>query len=239
MYSEDELLPISALQHAAFCERQWALIHLEGLWAENRLTIEGRYLHDRTHKPETESRGDVRTARALRLRSLRLGLTGVADVVEFHRVATPSEPQRIEPSEKAPGVPLPGVVGLWQPKPVEYKRGRPKLGPYDELQLCAQALCLEEMLGVEIPSAALFYGQPRERLEVPLTTALREQTEELAARLHELAQAGKTPPARYEKKCESCSLISVCMPKTTGGQKSVDRYLSRMIDAAEIGDEKR
>ncbi len=239
MYDEADLLPISALQHLAFCERQWALIHLEGMWAENRLTVEGHHLHDRTHKPETECRGDVRTARGLRLRSLRLGLTGVADVVEFHRAANPTEPQGADSAEKAPGVRLPGVAGLWQPKPVEYKRGRPKLGPYDEIQLCAQALCLEEMLAVCIPAGFLFYGEPRQRHEVELAGALREQTEKMAARLHELTQAGKTPPAHYEKKCESCSLISLCMPKTTGGRKSVDRYLSSTLDQVEARDEKR
>ena len=109
------------------------------------------------------------------------------------------------------------------------------MGPYDEVQLCAQALCLEEMLGAQIPSAALFYGQPHQRLEVPLTAALREQTERLAARLHELTRAGKTPPARYEKKCESCSLISLCMPKTTGGRKSVDQYLAGILDWGPTG----
>jgi len=230
MYSEADLLPISALQHLAFCERQWALIHLEGLWAENPLTVEGRHLHDRTHKPETESRGDVRIGRALRLRSLRWGLTGVADVVEFRSVTNPPDTLAANSGAKPVGVRLPGVAGVWQPFPVEYKRGKPKLGPFDEIQLCAQALCLEEMLGAPIPSAALFYGQPRERLEVPLTPALREQTERLAARLHELTRAGKTPVARYEKKCESCSLLNLCMPKTTGAGKSVERYLSTLMD---------
>jgi CRISPR-associated exonuclease Cas4 len=230
MYSEADLLPISALQHLAFCERQWALIHLEGLWAENRLTVEGHHLHDRTHKPETESRGDVRIGRALRLRSLRLGLTGIADVVEFRRVANRPDSPAAGSGAAPPGVRLPGVAGVCQPLPVEYKRGKPKLGPFDEIQLCAQALCLEEMLGAPIPSAALFYGQPRERLEVPLTPALRDQTEQLAARLHQLTRAGKTPAARYEKKCESCSLLSLCMPKTTGAGKSVDRYLLTVMD---------
>ncbi len=231
-YTEDDLLPISALQHLAFCERQWALIHLEGLWADNALTVEGHHLHDRAHKSESESRGDVRIARALRLRSLRLGLTGVADVVEFRRAAGALDSLSSPSGAKPPGVRLPGVSGVWQPFPVEYKRGRPKLGPYDEIQLCAQALCLEEMLDTLIPSAALFYGQPRERREVPLTPALRTQTESLAARLHELTRAGKTPVARYERKCERCSLLNQCMPKTTGAHKNVDRYVIRMIDGA-------
>lgn len=238
MYDEADLLPISALQHMAFCERQWALIHLEGLWAENRLTVEGRHLHDRTHKPETESRGDVRIGRALRLRSLRLGLTGVADVVEFRRIHDLTESPIGNSCEEPPGVRLPGVGGAWQPFPVEYKRGKPKLGPFDEIQLCAQALCLEEMLGAPIPSAALYYGQPRQRTDVSLTQALREKTEGLAARLHELTRASQTPQARYEKKCDSCSLFSLCMPKTTGARKSVDSYLSRVIDEVENRDEK-
>lgn len=233
MYDEADLLPISALQHLAFCERQWALIHLEGMWAENRLTVEGHHLHDRTHKPETESRGDVRTARALRLRSLRLGLTGIADVVEFHRVAEVPEDYASQVNQTPSGVRLPGVPGQWRPAPVEYKRGRPKLGPYDEIQLCAQALCLEEMLGVCIPAGFLFYGEPRQRHKVELTSALREQTEGLAARLHELTLSDRTPLAVYEKKCESCSLLTLCMPKTTGGRKSVGRYLSGIID--EVG----
>jgi CRISPR-associated exonuclease Cas4 len=255
MYDEADLLPISALQHLAFCERQWALIHLEGLWAENRLTVEGHHLHDRTHQSESESRGDLRIARGLRLRSLRLGLSGIADVVEFRRVpevaqgppcgpaartAEAPEFRRVPEREAATAgqgtgmraaVPLPGVRGLWQPAPVEYKRGRPKLGPYDEIQLCAQALCLEEMLGVAIFAGALYYGQPHQRQEVALTVELREQTEKLAARLHELTRIGKTPLATYEKKCESCSLLSLCMPKTTGGRKSVERYLGGMMDS--------
>jgi CRISPR-associated exonuclease Cas4 len=257
MYDEADLLPISALQHLAFCERQWALIHLEGLWAENRLTVEGRHLHDRTHQTETESRGDLRIARGLRLRSLRLGLTGIADVVEFHRVpevaqcpppgpfdrlragsaaltAEGTEPRRVPEHEAATvgqanglpgGVPLPGVRGLWQPAPVEYKRGRPKLGPYDEIQLCAQALCLEEMLGVAISAAALYYGEPHQRKEVALGVELREQTEKLAARLHELTRIGRTPLAIYEKKCESCSLLTLCLPKALGKAQAVGKYL--------------
>jgi CRISPR-associated exonuclease Cas4 len=238
MCSESDLLPISALQHLAFCERQCALIHLEGLWAENRLTVEGHHLHDRAHQQETESRGDLRVARGLRLRSLRLGLSGMADVVEFHRLAGASEVAITQLGQTPSAVRLPGVRGLWQPKPVEYKRGKPKLGPYDEVQLCAQALCLEEMLAVNVPTAALFYGEPHQRLEVPLIGSLRERTERMAARLQELIRAGKTPTARYEKKCDNCSLLNLCMPKTTGARKSVDRYLSGIIDAVDDRDEK-
>ena len=233
MYDEDDLLPISALQHVAFCERQWALIHLEGQWAENRLTVEGHHLHDRAHKAETESRGNLRIARGLRLRSLRLGLSGIADVVEFHRLADAPEKPISKPEQELTGVSLPGVPGLWRPRPVEYKRGKPKLGPYDEIQLCAQALCLEEMLGVSIPAGDLFYGEPRQRSEVALNSDLRQQTEKLAARLHDLTRIGKTPLARYEKKCDSCSLIGLCLPKTLGKAHTVGNYLLGAFEPAE------
>lgn len=222
MYTEDELLPISALQHLAFCERQWALIHMEGAWSENRLTAEGRLLHDRPHEPETEVRGDLHIARGLQLRSLRLGLIGRADVVEFHRVVDGKE-----------GVSLEGTPGLWQPFVVEYKRGHPKIGHEDEIQLCAQVFCLEEMLGVSISSAAFFYGEPRRRYEVVLDNALREETEKLIARLHELTRAGQTPSAEYSPKCKSCSLIDLCLPGATGGQRSAQTYLRKNIAEAE------
>ena len=222
MFTEDESLPISALQHLAFCERQWALIHLEGMWEENRLTAEGRLLHNRAHESETEVRGDLRIARGLRLRSLRLGLVGRADVVEFHRVVGGGD-----------GIQLDGAPSLWKPLIVEYKRGRPKIGHEDEMQLCAQALCLEEMLGVSIPSAAFFYGEPRRRSDVALADSLRKETEALAARLHTLSRAGETPAAEYGRKCNSCSLVGVCLPKATGGQRSAQRYFRRSIADAE------
>jgi CRISPR-associated exonuclease Cas4 len=135
MFTEAELLPLSALQHLAFCERQWGLIHLEQVWDENRLTVEGRHLHERADEPASENRRDLRIARGLRIRSLRLGLVGRADVVEFHRL-----PQEDEPSTDT--LTLAGVAGRWRPLPVEYKRGRPKADAWDEVQLCAQALCL-------------------------------------------------------------------------------------------------
>lgn len=213
MYSEDDLLPISALQHLAFCPRQWGLIHLEGVWTENRLTAEGRNLHERVHQAESEARVDVRIVRSLRLRSLRLGLVGMADVVEFHRAET--------------GVTLPSVSGFWRPIPVEYKRGRPKPDRCDAVQLCAQALCLEEMLSLSIPAGLLFYGQPRRRTEVAFDGSLRVETSALAGRLHELTRAGVTPPAVYEKKCQSCSLLASCLPKAARPGRSVGRYLQR------------
>lgn len=204
MYSEDELLPISALQHLAFCERQWALIHLEQNWLENRLTAEGRILHERVHETASESRPGIRSVRGLRLRSLRIGLTGQADLIEFRgRTKTP-------------------VV-------VEYKRGRPKSDARDEVQVCAQALCLEEMLGTKVEAGELYYGQDRHRTDVALDAALREQTERLAARLHELNAAAKTPDAIYERKCRNCSLIEICLPKATDGKRSALQYLRRNV----------
>lgn len=234
MFSESDLLPISALQHVLFCERQWALIHLEGLWAENRLTVEGRHLHERADATETEVRGNVRIARGLRVHSFRLGLAGKADVVEFHHLTRPEEALwQLNPSEghaaADAGAMLPRAPGRWRPYPVEYKRGRPKREPVDEVQLCAQALCLEEMLGTPVEEGALYYGKTRRRLAVPLGDALRQQTEELAARVRELTAAGETPPAQYEKKCDRCSLYEQCQPKTVGAGKSARRYLTSMI----------
>ena len=141
-YTEDDLLPLSGLQHLLFCERQCALIHIEQVWAENVLTAEGRIMHERVHEEGKESRGDVRIEFGMPLRSLRLGLIAKADVVEFHR-------DREYPDD------------LWRPFPVEYKRGKPKKGNFDKVQLCGQAMCLEEMLDVEIPAGALFYGKTR------------------------------------------------------------------------------
>jgi CRISPR-associated exonuclease Cas4 len=214
MYSEDDLLPISALQHLAFCERQWALIHLEQQWVENRLTAEGRQLHQRADEGHHQTKEGVRTCRGLHLRSLRLGLTGKADVVEFH----------------------PAHGGSARPFPIEYKRGRPKPDHRDEVQLCAQALCLEEMLNAEITTGALFYGEPRRRAAVAFDAELRAETERLAARLHELYAARITPRAKYEKKCDSCSLYFICLPKTTG-VSSAQRYLKRAVAASLVSED--
>lgn len=198
MFAEDDLLSISALQHLAFCPRQCALIHVEMAWAENRLTVEGKQLHERAHRDEVESRPGVRIVRGLRLRSFVHGLVGVADVVEFYDEKTPF--------------------------PVEYKRGRGKPDNRDEVQLCAQALCLEEMLQTEIAEGAIFYGQPRRRLPVAFTEKLRNATVALARELRALLESQKMPPARYAKHCKNCSLIELCMPEQTDGHKNVDAY---------------
>ncbi len=218
-FSEDELLPLSGLQHLLFCERQWALIHIEQQWAENRLTEEGRILHNRVHESSTEARPDVVVARGLRVRSLRLGLSGETDVVEFHRAK----------GKRDGVVQLEGRAGWWTPFPVEYKRGRPKSDAWDEVQLCAQALCLEEMFGIAIPAGALFYGKNRRRTQVDLDVPLRTLTEGLARRMHELYSARTTPPAVYAKKCENCSLLGQCMPQMSTRRREVERYLATAL----------
>jgi CRISPR-associated exonuclease Cas4 len=217
-YDEDDLLQLSGLQHLVFCERQCALIHIENVWADNALTVQGEHLHDKVHEAgdRTESRGDVRVARGLPLRSLRLGLSGVADVVEFHRV-------------NEGGIRLDGVRGLWRPFPVEYKRGRQKRDRCDEVQVCAQAICLEEMLAVDIPEGALFYGATHHRFDVSFDAGLRAETEHAAFRLHDLIRDSKTPPAVREPRCDRCSLLDICMPEVAAKSHSAKSYLDSAI----------
>lgn len=207
-YTEEDLIPLSAVQHVVFCERQCALIHVEQVWVENLFTAEGRIMHERVHDGGQESRGDIRIERGVPLRSLRLGLIGKADVVEFHRTD----------------------VGTWQPFPVEYKRGKPKTDDCDKVQLCAQAICLEEMLDMSVPYGALYYGKTRRRLDVIFDQSLREETEMSANKARELIQEGVTPKAVYTKKCKSCSLMTLCMPRLSRERRSVERYLSRMVE---------
>jgi CRISPR-associated exonuclease Cas4 len=207
MYDTEDLIQLSALQHMVFCERQCALIHIEQTWTESGRTAEGRIMHERVHNESRESRGNVRIEYGVALRSLRLGLIGKADVVEFHR----------QPD------------GSWLPFPVEYKRGKPKADDCDKVQLCAQAMCLEEMLSVPIPEGALFYGQTRRRLDVVFDDALRGKTEETARRAHELIDSGQTPKPVYTKRCESCSLVAECLPKTIQKRRSVKSYLTRIL----------
>lgn len=222
-FTEDELLPISALQHLVFCERQCALIHIERLWADNRLTVEGGHLHERVHEEDgVEVRGDTRIVRGLMLRSFRLGVTGVADVVEF-RVADTGDPAGTV-------VPLPGWTGSWRVAPVEYKRGRPKPDACDAVQLGAQAICLEEMLGARVSEGAVFYGSTRRRTLVAIDDGLRSTVQATATRLHALVAARRTPEARYEKKCDNCSLVELCMPRTLSQRRSAWRYVWETVD---------
>ena len=203
-----EQIMLSALNHYLYCPRRCALVHIEQAWSENVFTAEGKIMHEKADSNKCESRGNVRIDYSVPLRSLRLGLVGKADVVEFHKTDD----------------------GRWLPFPVEYKRGKPKSDNCDKVQLCAQAICLEEMLNVEINEGALFYGQTRRREDVAFDTALRGETEETARRVHELIKSGITPKAEYSKKCESCSLLELCMPKTCGKAKSVSKYLLSAVE---------
>ncbi len=209
MYAEDRLIPISALQHWIFCPRQCGLIHLERLWEENRLTAQGRLLHEKAHQAGGESRGQVRIERGLALRSLSLGLTGVADVVEFHRQARG-----------------------WLAYPVEYKRGRPKEHDADRIQLTAQAICLEEMLSCHIPSGALFYGASRRREEVELSPQLRQAVQRAALEVHAMLDSGITPPPRSGPHCQNCSLRAQCLPELVEKNRSAANFLRRQVQRA-------
>lgn len=215
-YASDELLALSGIQHFSFCRRQWALIHIERQWHENALTAEGKIMHQRTDNPfETEVRGGLVTARAMPVASYRLGLYGVCDVVEF----TPSPD----------GVNLHGRAGLYQPRPVEYKRGKEKEDDCDIAQLCAQALCLEEMLPVTIPTGYLYYGETRRRVQVAFTAELRGLVERMAAEMHDYFSRGHTPKVKTSKACRSCSLADLCLPKLQT-RLAASRYIQQRID---------
>jgi len=184
---------------------------------DNRLTVEGSRMHQRSDAGEQELRGDLLTVRALPVRSRQLGLSGRADVVEFRR------------TEGSEGAVLQGRAGSWSPKPVEYKRGRPKQHRADEVQLCAQGICLEEMFGVTVPAGDLFYGQRRRRSEVEFDESLRQLTESLSRKLHELLARERPPAAEYDpRKCDSCSLVSVCLPRASAKSGG---YMARMLDS--------
>ena len=198
---DEDALPISGLQHLAFCPRQWALIHLEQVWVENIRTAEGRLLHERADLPGESRRISVRTVRGMWLRSERLRLTGRADIVEFRPA----------------------------PYPVEYKRGKSKPNDCDTVQLCAQALCLEEMLQTAIDVGAIFYGSPRRRLEIEFTPQLRSRTEDLAATMHRLYRSGVTPAATPGSHCRSCSLVDVCLPQATVHKEDAARWVALQL----------
>ncbi len=210
----EEYLPLSALQHYAYCPRQFALIHVDQQWAENRFTAEGQVLHRRANSGEAETRNDLHVARSVRLVSDRLRFCGVADVVEFHR------------AEEA-GCELPDRSGRWQPYPVEYKRGHSKADDWDRVQLCAQAMALEEMLGVAVHEGAIFYGKPRRRERVSIGETLRETTIRMADEVHALYASGYLPAPEPGPKCDHCSLRGICLPD----RKSVSDYLKRMFES--------
>jgi len=216
-YTSDDLLPLSGIQHFVFCRRQWALIHVERQWQDNVLTAEGKIMHQRTDDPFfTESRSGVIITRAVPIASYRLGLTGVCDVVEFY--------------QSPEGVHLPGREGQYLAAPVEYKRGKPKRDECDEAQVCAQAMCLEEMLSIEIPAGYLYYGQTRHREQVELTHPLRQLVEKMCKEMHAYFQRGYTPRVKPSKACRSCSLVDVCLPGLYEQVLPASKYIRQQIE---------
>jgi CRISPR-associated exonuclease Cas4 len=206
MYSEDNLIALSALQHWLYCPRQCALIHVEQAWAENKFTAEGKVMHARAHEGPDESRPGIRITRGMPVRSLLLGISGQCDVVEFHRDGT--------------------VL------PVEYKRGKPKSHRADEVQLCAQALCLEEMLGISIARGFLFYGERHRRTEVIFDGELRDLVATTAGAIHATFSAGSTPAAEYEpRRCDACSLIDECQPKALRFRRGAASWFQASLKA--------
>ena len=217
-YSEDDFLLLSGIQHFSFCRRQWALVHIEQLWKENVLTVEGRQLHDKAHEDElsSEKRGDIIISRGIPVRSAELGVTGVCDIVEFYAVPD--------------GITLNDRDGQWQPVPVEYKHGRPKdKTDADLLQLCCQAMCLEEMLLCHIPLGYLFYGETRHRLEVELTQQLRDDVKNTLSEMHEYYRRKYTPRVKPTQACKNCSMRDLCLPKL-GHIVSATEYIQRRLD---------
>ena len=213
---EEDWLQLSGLQHFAFCRRQWALIHIESQWTENFRTVDGRLMHENAHDQGfRESRGDVLIVRGLAIHSAKLGVSGQCDVVEFHR----------DPD----GITLRDRDGLWRPYPVEYKRGKPKDGQADVLQLCAQAMCLEEMLCCTVPEGALYYGETRHRLTVQFAAELREQVRDSFSEMHELYRRRHTPKVKPSKRCNACSLKELCVPKLMRTKKVSD-YLTGAME---------
>lgn len=217
-YSEENYLMLSGIQHFEFCRRQWALIHIEQQWADNYRTTSGELMHKRVHDEELfERRGMILTVRGLRITSARLGMSGQCDVVEFH--------------QSEDGIKVQGYPENWLIYPVEYKRGVPKEGQEDDLQLCAQAMCLEDMFLTEIEKGSLFYGEKKRRHEVIFTEELRQKVETICGEMHQLFERGYTPKVKITKKCNACSLNEICIPKLQKVSNVAD-YISKSIGEA-------
>ncbi len=220
MYTDDDLLALSGIQHIAFCERQWALIHIERQWADNLRTVEGQHLHNKVNNPFIfETRKNEVIARSISIVSYRLGLYGIADIVEFEKT-----------ENKENTVKIPHKNGFYSPYPVEYKRGKEKKDDRDEVQLCAQAICLEEMFKILINKAYIYYGETCHRKEVELSNTLRARVEELSQKMHDLYKVGITPKADKKKGCKLCSLIDICMPNLNEKKIKIIEYLQKAID---------
>lgn len=240
MFSEDQLVPISALQHWLYCPRQCALIHLEQAWAENRFTAEGRVMHENAHEGADETKSGVRITRGMPVVSMSLGLTGQCDVVEFSACGdlrfqiSDLKGRAAESADAEPDVNFKSQISNLKStpsvQPVEYKRGKPKAHRADEVQLCAQALCLEEMLGIRIPSGALYYGEKRRRTEVVFDEELRELVRTTAEEVSACFAAGRTPLAEYEpRRCDACSLIDFCQPQAMRFKKGAAAWFSNNL----------
>jgi len=228
-YTASQLLPLSGIQHFLFCRRQWALIHVERQWQENVLTAEGRIMHTRADNPFlTEARPGKVVSRALPVTSYSLGLSGVCDVVEF--IPSPSAPLPMGEGCNPKGIKLPKRDGFWQAIPVEYKHGKEKEDQSDAAQLCAQAICLEEMLATEIRTGYIFYGKTKRRVEVDLNEELRELVRKIAKEMHAYFARGYTPRVKKTKACRSCSLADICLP-TLEERETASAYVRRQLEA--------
>lgn len=217
-YSDDELLMLSGIQHFKFCPRQWALIYLEQQWDDNRLTIEGQQLHRNVDQPQSaQLRDGVLTLHSVAVASYALGLSGIADQLEL----TPT-------NDPANAIKLHRYPGQWNITPIEFKHGRPKADASDDLQLCAQAICLEEMYRINIPTGEIYYGQKHRRITIEFTPDLRNEATQLALQMHTHAIEGKTPPARYQPKCRSCSIKNLCMAEDLQKATTVKHYLKQL-----------
>lgn len=218
-YADEDLLPLSGIQHFHFCKRQWGLIHIERQWADDLRTTEGNHIHRKADDPFfNETRKDVLITRSVPIVSYSLGLVGIADVVEYR--------------SSDEGIKLTDFDGLWKIRPVEYKRGKPKMDSRDEVQLCAQAMCLEEMFDTCIETADFFYHEIRRRTSIELTDALRSLVISLSADMHDLFTRGITPPAERGKPCRSCSLLNICLPTLTNKRVHVDKYIMKHVEEA-------
>lgn len=225
MYSEDNFIQLSALQHYVFCPRQCALIHVDDVWNDNVFTVRGNILHEKVDTDTYESRGTLKTVRGLKIHSFRLGIAGRCDVVEFRKagkgtghseLGSESDPRGMDAEQRHFGMtrnPELEVV------PVEFKAGQPKQNISDEVQLCAQALCLEEMMKTSVTRGAFFYGRIRRRVQVEIHEQLRKQTEEIIAAVHDIVLRKYVPQASYMQKCKSCSLEDICQPKAMNERK--------------------
>lgn len=204
-YEEDDMLMLSGIQHFAFCPRQWALIHIEQQWEENRLTIEGEIMHQHVDNPfYRQKMGSVVCLRSVSIASKHLGLYGLSDVIELHPTDIPDN-----------AILHPKYPGYWLPYPIEYKHGKPKENNVDAVQLTAQAMCLEEQYGIHINEGALYYGEIRNREVVEFSKELRNEVMQLAKLMHEVFELQRLPKVAKQPHCKSCSLKDVCLPKVS------------------------